>query len=123
IELRGGGKAAEAPSLLVPAAADDPGPFGIGGGVFGDPGLRLRERAGVREVDREQAEPETHDVGVGVDDPGNDGAATAVLAVVGAWRALAFAHQFDDFAFVVDQYRFEAGHGAVAIDSDAVDVV
>src|SRR5690606_9432429 len=120
VELRRGRKAVEPPGFLVPAAADDPRALRIGRGVFGDPGLRFGKRAGVRQVDREQAETESHDMRVGVDQARNDGAAAAVFAVIRSWCAFAFAYELDDFAFVVDQHRLEAGHGAVAIDGDAV---
>ena len=121
---RGGGReAAEAPGLLVPAAPDDPRPLGIGGGVFGDLRLSFGQRAGARQVDRQEAEPEAHHVGMRVDQAGNDRAAAAVLAEIGARRALPSLHELANLAVVVDQHRTEAGDRAVAVDREAVDVV
>ena len=51
VEVGGGREAAEAPALLVPPAADDPAPLGIGAGVFRD--LRLDQSA-LRRVGRAQ---------------------------------------------------------------------
>ena len=41
VEIGGGREAAEAPALLVPAAADDPARGRVGGGIGADPRLRL----------------------------------------------------------------------------------
>ena len=51
VELGGGREAAEVPALLVPAAADDPARRRVGGGIGGDPLLRLGERVGVGKVE------------------------------------------------------------------------
>src|SRR5690606_15785844 len=123
IQFGGGGEAAETPDFLVPAAPDDPRAFGIGGGILGDLALGLGERAGFREVDGEQAQPEAHHVCVRVDQAGNDRPATAVLAVVGTRGTFAIADELGDLALVVDQHGLEARDGAGAVYRDAVDVV
>ena len=78
VEIGGGGEAAQAPALLVPAAADDPARGRVGGGIGADPRLRLGQRIGVAEIERERAHAEAHDMAVRVDQAGDEGAAAAV---------------------------------------------
>src|SRR5690606_21898262 len=119
----GGRETAKAPGLLVPTAPDDPWPLGMSRCIVGDLLLRFGKGSSAGEIDRQEAEAQAHHVHVRIDDAGDDGAASTVLAIVGARRALAFSYELADFAFVIDQYRFETGNRAVAIDCDAVDVV
>ena len=84
VEVGGGREAAEAPALLVPAAADDPARGRVGGGIGADPRLRLVEAVGVGEVELERAEAEAHDMAVGVDQARDQRPAAAVRADIAA---------------------------------------
>ena len=88
VEIGGGREAAEAPALLVPAAADDPA-------RASDWRRHMRRSArcassselGVAEIELQRAEAEAHDMAVGVDQAGDQGPAAAVEADIAAARA------------------------------------
>ena len=124
VEIGGGREAAEAPALLVPAAADDPARRRVGGGISGDALLRLGERVGVGEVERERAHAEAHDVAVGVDQARDQGPAAAVEQVAGPLRPpVAALEQLLHPAVVADPERVEAVQAPVLAQRIAVDVL
>ena len=71
IQFGRGRKAPEAPFLLVPAAPEDPRT----GFVFSSEGTdlveRFLERIGVRQVERQRADTDPHDMGMRIDQPGD----------------------------------------------------
>jgi hypothetical protein len=104
IDVGGGREAAEAPGLLVPAAALDPDRGGPGRGIGGDAALRVGERGRGRQVELELAEAELHDMAVGVDHARQQRAAARVEAEVEpVGPGIAAAEQAHDLAVLVDQ--------------------
>ena len=82
VEIGGGREALVGPAFLVPAAAEDPLGVGIGGGISGEALLQVGERGRAGEVELERAEAEPHDMAVGVDQAGQQGAPAGIDALV-----------------------------------------
>ena len=124
VELGIGREAAEMPALLVPAAADDPARRRIGGGIGGDPLLRLGERVGVGKVELQRAHAEAHDMAVRVDQAGDQRPAAAVEQETRAVRPrVAALVELPHPAVVADPQSVEAEQVAVLADRVAVDIV
>src|SRR5947209_2181741 len=123
VDVGGGGEMA-APGFLVPAAPDDPERVRVGCGIGRDLRLRLGEAPGAGKVELEGAEAELHDMAVGVDQPGKEGAALAVEAVARAvGLAVAALDQLDDLAVVADPDGGEADEAPLRVEAIAVDIV
>ncbi len=91
---------------------------------MGDPPLRLLERNGVAEVEDEGAHAEAHDVAVGVDQAGDQGAAAAVEQVARPLGPpVAALVELPHPAVVADQHGVEAQQPAVLAQGIAVDVL
>ncbi len=106
VEIGGGREAAEAPALLVPAAADDPARGRIGGGISGDPlpAPPASELVSLRSSEQ-RAHAEAHDMAVGVDQAGDQGPAAAVEQVARPLRpAVAALEQLLHPAVVADPH-------------------
>src|SRR3990167_2537419 len=88
IEFGGGRKTAQAPFLLVPAATENPWPRGIFGAETRNLCQRLFERSGVRKVERQGAKPDSHDVEMRIDHPGQHDLSCAINAVIDILWAL-----------------------------------
>jgi hypothetical protein len=124
VELGRGGEAAEVPALLVPAPADDPARRRIGGGIGGDPLLRLGQGRGVGQIELERAHAELHDMAVGVDQAGEQGPAAAVEQEAGAVRpGVAALVELAHPPVVADPHAVEPEQMAVLADRVAVDIV
>ena len=124
VELGGGGEAAQPPLLLVPAAAQDPRPVGVGGGIGADPRLRLGEAVRVRQVERQHLEAEVHQVAVAVDKAGQQHPPLHVGAPVEPLGPLVDRRQqADHLAVGGEQQAGEADDVPVGVQGDPGDVV
>ena len=123
VEFGGGRKPAKAPFLLVPAAPENPRPGLVFGGEPADLVERLFERSGVRQVERQRADPDPHDMRMRIDQPRDHHRAFAVFAVIGLRLLVLGGKDLRDFAVVVDDQCGEALDRAVFADGDAFDIV
>jgi len=124
VVIRGGRKAAQAPALVVPATAPDPGRCRPSGGVAAQRLLRFRQAPGCRKVERKRTLAERHDMTMAVDQAGNEGAPTGVEAEIEPFgRLVATPEQFCDLAIGADQQAREPGEFAVVVDRVAIGII
>ncbi len=88
VDVGGGGEAAEAPALLIPAAALHPERRGMLRRIGSDAGLGVRQRCGVVELEAQRHEAQLHDMAVRVDQTGDQVRALGVEAEIELFRAL-----------------------------------
>ena len=124
VQLGGCRQAAKAPFFLVPAATDDPPATRILGGIGSDLGLRFGQRSSFRQIQRQRAKANAHNVGMGVNHAGDDILSLAVeqeIDAAGSFVA-AFENQLDP-AVVINPQAGEALDFTVRANGHALDMV
>ena len=117
-------KATKPPCLLIPATTQYPFACRIGGGIGGYLCLGLFERARVRQVERGQLKPKTHDMAVRIDQAGNDRFTFGVKTVVRSFRPfVAGLKRACDFAINRDDQAIKAREFARFVKRDSVHIV
>ena len=84
VDVGSGRKATQAPDFLIPPAPQNPAPLGVGLGIFGNLCLRLSQRLGVGQVERQRGNAQPHHMPVRVEQAGQQRAVLSIEPPIGS---------------------------------------
>ena len=124
IEIGGGREALLGPQFLVPAAAEQPRVIWPRGGIVAQPLLQILDGRRADQIQLKRRLAQSHDVPVGVDQPGQQRPPCAIDRVRDSREPhqLGMLYNSADLAVVADRQRAEMLQLAVGADLHAVDV-